>query len=275
MEKENARRNECRRRVFYTYFSVHFGNGFQGFLRGCKANKSKTFGGTLFVTHDLCGGDGSEVSEFLAQLLVIDGFVKVLDEKVDALIFAHSFSFEFLEHGLEFLLTLGLLLCLADVKFETVHFLAVHLLDGFRGFLVCCVVDESKGLLFVVLAFVLLQFEVVRSDGAKFPEDLQELLLGHGLWHVLNKDIGPFWSFLCEFLVTLLCRDELGNKTFLSSQKFSVDGFNGFLGSFFGFKMNKSIAATVCRKKLSNPQKKKTLNKLTFQLSSRRQQLCN
>ena len=80
--------------------SVHLRHGLGGLFRRGETDESESLGATV-LDHDASGGDGSEVGELFAELLIVDGVVQVLDEKVDALVTVHALHLDHLELALQ------------------------------------------------------------------------------------------------------------------------------------------------------------------------------
>ena len=67
------------------HLAVHLSHGPGGLVRGGEAHEAEAAGVVLLVNSDLGRGDGAEGGELQAELLIIDGVIKVLDVEVDAL----------------------------------------------------------------------------------------------------------------------------------------------------------------------------------------------
>ena len=80
-------------------------------------------------TRYLGAGDVSKCRELLAQFVVGDGVIEILDVQVDSVITTQSFRLYLLKLLLQLGLSLGLLLGSADVQLVPVNVLAIQLLD--------------------------------------------------------------------------------------------------------------------------------------------------
>ena len=80
-------------------------------------------------THYLGAGDVAKRRELLAQFVVGDCVIEILDVQVDSVITTQSFRLYLLKLLLQLGLSLGLLLGSADVQLVPVNVLAIQLLD--------------------------------------------------------------------------------------------------------------------------------------------------
>ena len=78
----------------------------------------------------LGAGDGAELRELLAEHLVVDGVVKILDVQVHALVAVDALHLETLKLLLQLRVTFRLLLRTSHVDDVSVHLLVVPLLHG-------------------------------------------------------------------------------------------------------------------------------------------------
>ena len=142
--------------------------------------------GTGGVAHDAARRDGSELSEELAELGVVDGVLEVLDVEVGAGHLLHAFATLGVELRLELSLALRLLLRPADDPRLVLDLVVpVELLDGLlrRVGILEAHEAEALGLPLGVLH---------HDDGgerAVLLEHLAEHVLGDGLVQVLDVDV--------------------------------------------------------------------------------------
>jgi len=99
------------------HMAVHGSDGTSCLLRLGEAHEAESLGnvGALLVLHDLGGGDGSEGLEGLAELVIIDRVVEVLDVQVDKLVVLEALHADLLVLLLQLVLPLALLLSPAAV----------------------------------------------------------------------------------------------------------------------------------------------------------------
>jgi hypothetical protein len=190
--------------------AVHLSDSLGGLIRGREANETETTGGVLgIVEHDLGGSDGTEGGEFLAELLVIDSVVQVLNVQVDTLVLVELLLTDLLVVSAELFLTFSLLLSTGDVQLLAVDFLLVHILDSPTSSLMVVVVDETESLGFASLVFL----KDSGGDGTEGSEELVELLLRDVLIQVLDVNVSVLATDFFKFAQTLLSGDVSTDET--------------------------------------------------------------
>jgi hypothetical protein len=200
------------------------------------------------VAHNLGRGDGAEGCEHVAELLVIDIVVEVLDVEVDALVFGlllEAGSFVLLA---ELLLTLVLLLCAADVELLALEVGVVECVDSDRSSLVADVVNEAEA---TALALVIAG-NGGRGDVAVLLEKVTELLVGDLKVNVLDVDVGEVGLHLLELAHALLLGDVVADENLLLVQQHAVDVLDSVVGGLGGLVVDKSVALGVAELVLSN-----------------------
>jgi hypothetical protein len=167
------------------YFVVHLGNGLGGLIRRRKANEAKPLGCSLLIAHDLATCNSTEGLKFTTKLLIVDIILEVLDVKVDALILAHLLLFRCFVCLPQFIFALRLLL---SARNEELPALVIAIVKAFHGRL-CLImnlkVDEAESF---ASTFIVHLYDS-RSDGAKFREQLNEIVLRHLRVYILDVQI--------------------------------------------------------------------------------------
>ena len=81
-----------------THLAVHLRDGLRGLLGGGVADEAEALGrAVLALPHDAGGGDGAKGGELLAELVVGDHVVEVLDVEVDTLEFVDALDLDLVE----------------------------------------------------------------------------------------------------------------------------------------------------------------------------------
>src|SRR5690242_4663321 len=155
------------------------------------------------IAHDLGGSDGTERSEHLAKLLVIDLVTEVLDVEVDTLVLRLLLKTGSLVLLAELFLTLVLLLGTANVELLTLEVSVVQGVDGGSGSLVLDVVDETET---TALALVVPR-DRRGGDISVLLEELAELVVSNVKVDVLDVDVGEVGLHLLELAHALLLGD--------------------------------------------------------------------
>ena len=123
----------------------------------------RTFGSSTF-RHHLGGCDRAVGREFLAQALVVDRVVQVLDVQVDTLVTVKAFDLHLFKFATEFRLALVALLGAADEQSLAVHVLRVHLVASLLGRFRILVTDEAEASRFALITRHDLHCEKVSSQ---------------------------------------------------------------------------------------------------------------
>mmetsp|Transcript_38790 Transcript_38790/g.90435 ORF Transcript_38790/g.90435 Transcript_38790/m.90435 type:complete len:671 (-) Transcript_38790:121-2133(-) len=130
------------------HLAVHGGDSARRLLGGSEAHKTEALGHlrALLVAHDLGRGDGAELLEGGAELVIVDGIVEVLDVEVDELVVLEALHPDALVLLLQLLLALALLLRTArvDCLLPTPVLGAVDGLGSLLGRLGLLEVDKPK-----------------------------------------------------------------------------------------------------------------------------------
>ncbi|GKT65979.1 hypothetical protein ColTof4_03266 [Colletotrichum tofieldiae] len=193
------------------------------------------------VAHDLGGGDGAEVGKKLAELLIVNLVVKVLDVQVDALVLVgllHASSFVRLA---QFLLALVLLLGSANVQVLSAEVLAVEVLNSLGGGLVGGEVDETEA---AALA-LLVAGERGRGDITEGGEEVAELIVSDLVGDVLDVDVGEVGLHLLKLALAVLLGDVVTDVDLLLVEKHAVNVLDGLGGSLIRLVVNESVALGV------------------------------
>mmetsp|Transcript_15248 Transcript_15248/g.38279 ORF Transcript_15248/g.38279 Transcript_15248/m.38279 type:complete len:691 (+) Transcript_15248:209-2281(+) len=172
------------------HLAVHGRDGARRLLGGREAHKAKALGnvGALLVAHHLGRGDGPELLERGAELVVIDGVVEVLDVEVDELVVLEALHPDALVLLLQLLLALALLLGTARVNrlLPTPVLGAVDGLGGLLGRLRLLEVDKPKP----PAGAILLAHHLGARHIPMLGKRGLELLVRHILGDVLDVDVG-------------------------------------------------------------------------------------
>jgi len=191
----------------------------------------------------------AELGEHLAELVVINFVIQVLDVQVDALVFVSFLKASSLIRLPELLLALVLLLGATDVELLAVELVAVQLLDGLGGGLVSGEVDETET---TALAGLSLAGKGGGSDITVLGEELAELVVGDVGTDVLDVDVGEVGLHLLELALAVLLGDVVTNVDLLLVQEHTVDVLDGRRSSLIGLVVNETIALGVSVLILSN-----------------------
>ena len=222
--------------------AVHVGDGFGGLLRRAEADEAEALGAAV-LDHDLGAGDGAEAGELLAQALVVNGVVQVLDVQVDAHVAVLALLLLLLVHLLERVDALELLLEAADK--ETLarrrKVGVVELVDGGLGRLGLLEVDEAVAL---ALAVVALGHHGAR-DLAVLLEHLAQLLVVVRVAEVLDVDVGELLVGAAVGVGALIARHEAAHVDLLVVEQHVVHVLDGRLGRLIGLEVHEAVAARV------------------------------
>eukprot|EP00053_Salpingoeca_punica_P016475 m.155780 g.155780 ORF g.155780 m.155780 type:complete len:676 (+) comp16970_c2_seq3:460-2487(+) len=205
--------------------AVHLRDGLGGLLRGGEADKAKAAGDALGVAHDLGAGDVAKLGKGLAQGLVVDGLVQVLDVEVDALGLGVELAAARHVLRLEQLLALRLLLRAAGVDDVAANLLVVEGLDGGGSSLGRLKVDKAKAAAVVGLV----AHDDVRGDGAVRLAERLEAGVVHRGRQVLQEDVGELQSLGAERRLAVALAHKLGRKDLLALNHLAVDHLNGLV----------------------------------------------
>jgi hypothetical protein len=200
------------------------------------------------VAHNLGRGDGAEGCEHVAELLVVDVVVEVLDVEVDALVLGLLLEAGSLVLLAELLLTLVLLLCATDVELLALEVGVIEGVDGDRGSLVADVVDEAEA---TALALVVAG-DRGRGDVTVLLEEVTELLVGDLEVNVLDVDVGEVGLHLLELAHALLLGDVVADEDLLLVQQHAVDVLDSVVGGLGGLVVDKPVALGVAELVLSD-----------------------
>src|SRR5512144_1184677 len=111
--------------------AVQFSDSASSFIGSNETDETEALGAAFFISHNLSGGNSTIQGEFLAQALIIDGVIQILDVQIDTIDGILAFLFQFCEFAFEFLLTFGLLLGTSHIQGLTLsHVFAVKGFDG-------------------------------------------------------------------------------------------------------------------------------------------------
>jgi hypothetical protein len=193
------------------------------------------------IAHDLGGGDGTEGSEHVTELLVVDIVVQVLDVEVDALVLGLLLETGRLVLLAELLLTLVLLLRTADVELLTTEVGVVERINGDGGSLVLDVVDKAEAAAFALF---------VAGDGGGgdvtvLLEEFTEVFVRDLELDVLDINVGEVGLHLLELAHALLLGDVVADKDLLLVEQHAVDVLDSVVGGLGGLVMDESVALGV------------------------------
>ncbi len=130
-------------RLSHNNSSIHFSDGFGGFLGAGKADEAKAFA-AAFLTHDLGGRDCTEGGEFLPKPFVVDGVVQILNVKVDSLVLVHALHLESFKLLFELSLAFSLLLGPTAEHSLAFNFFTIQVINCSLGMNGVFKADESK-----------------------------------------------------------------------------------------------------------------------------------
>lgn len=227
--------------------AVHLSDSLGGLIGRGEADETEALGGTLgllsltgslLIAHDLGGGNDTIDRELLAELLIIDLIIQVLDVQVDTLVLVELLHLLLLVLLLELLLTLTLLLGTGDEQLLLLVLGLVKLIDGALGILVVLKVDETEAL----GATALIGGDDARSDGAELGEEGLNLLLGELGVEVLDVDVGELGLHLLNLGLALLLGDVVTDKDLLVVQQHAVDVLDGVLSGLVGLVVNETVS---------------------------------
>merc|ERR1719316_2635395 len=234
-------------RLAADHLQVHLRDSLRRLLRGGEAHEAEALGRALLIADNLGRRDLAEGAEVLAELLVVDALVEVLDVEVHALLRAGRGALRVelalqavraLGLGLRALhvhllarlvgiLALGLLLLLVRALVRLV--VLVHgLLRGVGGL----EVHEREGALLLVRA------PHRGGDGAAAAEDLLELVLVPALRHVLHVQVRED----LHLVVAVPHLDELADLHRLLADLHAVHALDGLLRRVLGLEVHEPVA---------------------------------
>ena len=197
-----------------------------GLLLRREADKSESAGVALLVAHDLGAvpcmvnkhekkgiergkpGDGTELLEGGAQLVVIEVLVKVLHVQVDTTGAVLLFLATALVLTAQVVGALALLHGTSDIDNATTDLLVVQLLDGTLGALRLCEAHEAEAAGLVDVRGIAGQHK--RRDLAEGLEELRQVILV-GLTEVLDEDVLELVLDAAGLLQALIITMSVGN----------------------------------------------------------------
>eukprot|EP00001_Collodictyon_triciliatum_P059293 10557_4 len=134
-------------RLAANHVAVHGSHGPGRLLWRGKAHESKALRHLrpVLVAHNLSRGDGSKLGERVAEPLVIDGVIEILDVQIDELVVLQALHADLVVLLLQLVLALALLLSAANVQLllAAEHLDSVHRLDRALGVVGLLEVDDS------------------------------------------------------------------------------------------------------------------------------------
>merc|ERR1719316_1092776 len=238
-------------RLAADHLQVHLRDSLRRLLRGGEAHEAEALGRALVIADNLGRRDLAEGAEVLAELLVVDALVEVLDVEVHALLRAGRGALR-VELLRELELALGLGLRAADVELAAVelvllvlrlllrgllllvraHVLLVHLLDSLLRVVDVLVVHERE------LALLLVRLHQGRGDGAELAEHLLDLVVVPVRRHVLDVHVRE----VLRLAVAVLRLQERAHLHGLLPDLHAVHALDGLLRGVLGLEVHEPVA---------------------------------
>merc|ERR1719316_868502 len=238
-------------RLAADHLQVHLRDSLRRLLRGGEAHEAEALGRALVIADNLGRRDLAEGAEVLAELLVVDALVEVLDVEVHALTRTGGAALR-VELLRELELALGLGLRAADVELAAVelvllllrlllrrllllvraHVLLVHLLDGLLRVVDVLVVHERE------VALLLVLLHQGGGDGAELAEHLLDLLVVPVRRHVLDVDVRE----VLRLAVAVLRLQERAHLHGLLPDLHAVHALDGLLRRVLGLEVHEPVA---------------------------------
>jgi hypothetical protein len=193
------------------------------------------------LTHHLGGGNRAELGEHLAELIIVNIVIEVLDVEVNALVLVGLLQASSLIRLAELLLAFVLLLGAANVQILAMEILAVEVVNSLGGSLVSSEVDKTE----TSALALLITGEGRRGDVTKLLKELTEIILGNVRRNVLDVDVSEVGLHLLELALAVLLGDVVADINLLLVEKHAVDVLDGLGGSLISLVVNETIALGV------------------------------
>lgn len=245
-------------RLGANHTAVHLGHGLGRLLRSGEADEAEALadlllrrltllaGGRrdgLLLRHDACGRDGAVRLELLAQLVVPDLLVEVLDKEIDALVLLLALRAEVVELLLELHLALFLLLGATgeDLLVRVADGLVVQAFHCLGRVLGALEVDEAEAARHVVIAL----HDGEGSDRAEGLGGLAQLLLGGSRVKVLDVDVGEAVGAVAELGLALLLGAEVPDEDDTVQDGLAVDALDGIVRGLGVLEVDEAVALAL------------------------------